>query len=65
MTVSIPKKEYIGIGKKLINLHLNYEKVPVYDKVTITKTGNDYKVTKMRFDKKFKDRSVIIFNIKL
>lgn len=30
--------------------------------MTITKTGNDYKVTKMRFDKKFKDRSVIIFN---
>ena len=58
----IPKEEYIKIGKKLINLHLNYEKVPVYDKVTIAKTGNDYKVTKMRIDKKFKDRSVIIFN---
>ena len=58
----IPKEEYIKIGKKLINLHLNYEKVPVYDKVSITKTGNDYKVTKMRIDKKFKDRSVIIFN---
>lgn len=57
----IPKEEYIKIGKKLINLHLNYEKVPVYDKVTIAKTGNDYKVTKMRIDKKFKDRSVIIF----
>ena len=58
----IPKEEYIKIGKKLINLHLNYEKVPVYDKVAIAKTGNDYKVTKMRIDKKFKDRSVIIFN---
>ena len=58
----IPKEEYIKIGKKLINLHLNYEKVPIYDKVTIAKTGNDYKVTKMRIDKKFKDRSVIIFN---
>ena len=58
----IPKEEYIKIGKKLINLHLNYEKVPVYDKVTIAKTGNDYKVTKMRIDKKLKDRSVIIFN---
>ena len=58
----IPKEEYIKIGKKLINLHLNYEKVPVYDKVTIAKTGNDYKVTKTRIDKKFKDRSVIIFN---
>ena len=58
----IPKEEYIKIGKKLINLHLNYEKVPVYDKVTIAKTGNDYKVTKMRIDKKFKDRSVIICN---
>ena len=59
----IPKEEYIKIGKKLINLHLNYEKVPVYDKVTINnKAGNDYKVTKMRIDKKHKDRSVIIFN---
>ena len=59
----IPKEEYIKIGRKLIDLHLNYEKVPVYDKMTINnKAGNDYKVTKMRIDKKHKDRSVIIFN---
>ena len=59
----IPKNKYIEIGKKLMDIHLNYEKMPVYNKVVITNTGKyNYKVTKMKFDKKYKDKSVIIFN---
>lgn len=65
------KERYIEIGKKLIDLHLNYEHVPVYDGVTIqTKGEPDYKVEKMIFAKKLNpetkkrenDRSTIIFN---
>ena len=54
------KKKYIEIGKKLINLHLDYEKVPIYDDVIITNTGNDnYRVIRM---KNQKDKGTIIFN---
>lgn len=68
---SVSKKEkYIEVGKKLINLHLNYEDVPVYDKVNIQHLGKlDYKVKKMKFAKKRTPegkvenyRSAIIFN---
>ena len=46
-----------------MDIHLNYEKMPVYNKVVITNTGKyNYKVTKIKFDKKYKDKSVIIFN---
>ena len=65
-----PKKDYIKVGKKLIDLHLNYETMPMYDKCKITYNGEpDYKVKKMKFAKKRnvegkleKDRSTIIFN---
>lgn len=65
-----PKKDYIKVGKKLIDLHLNYETVPMYDKCQITYHGEpDYKVKKMKFAKRRnaegkleKDRSTIIFN---
>ena len=64
------KEKYVEIGEKLINLHLNYEKIPVYDRCKITYNGPvNYKVIKMKFAKKRntegklkKDRSTIIFN---
>ena len=64
------KEKFVEVGQKLINLHLNYEEVPVYDEVEITTAGNpSYKVTKMRFAKKrdengksVNDLSAIIFN---
>lgn len=62
--------QYATIGHKLMDLHLNYEKVPVYDGVEVQYDGTpDYKVTKMKFAKRRnaegkleKDRSTIIFN---
>ena len=63
--------KYVAIGQQLINLHLNYEEVPVYDDVDIQYKGEpSYKVTKMRFAKKCNsetgklenDRSTVIFN---
>lgn len=64
------KERYVEVGKALMNLHLNYEEVPVYDGVEITPLANpSYKVTKMRFAKKrdengklVNDLSTIIFN---
>ena len=64
------KERYVEVGQKLMDLHLNYEEVPVYDGVGITTAENpSYKVTKMRFAKKrdekgksVNDLSTIIFN---
>lgn len=64
------REKYVEIGYKLMDLHLNYEEVPVYDGVEITPFVNpSYKVTKMRFAKKrdengklVNDLSAIIFN---
>lgn len=64
------KEKYIEIGNKLIDLHLNYEKVPVYDKVQIVCKGKtNYKVKQMKFAKKRNadgksenDLSTIIYN---
>ncbi len=65
------KEKYVEIGKKLMDLHLNYEEVPLYEGVSIeSKAVPNYKVNKMKFDKiknietnkKEKDRSTIIFN---
>lgn len=61
---------YVEVGKALMDLHLNYEEVPVYDGVKITPLVNpSYKVTKMRFakirdenGKSVNDLSTIIFN---
>ena len=56
------KDKYVGVGKALMNLHLNYEEVPVYDDVEIQFSAQpSYKVTKMKFIKKG-DRSAIVFN---
>lgn len=64
------KEKYVEVGQKLMDLHLNYEEVPVYDGVEITIAEKpSYKVTKMRFAKKrdekgksVNDLSTIIFN---
>lgn len=64
------KEKYVEVGQKLMDLHLNYEEVPVYEGVEITALVNpNYKVTKMRFAKKrdekgksVNDLSTIIFN---
>lgn len=64
------KEKYVEVGKALMDLHLNYEEVAVYDGVEITTAENpSYKVTKMRFAKKrdengklVNDLSTIIFN---
>ena len=64
------KERYVEVGKALMDLHLNYEEIPVYNEVDVTPLVNpSYKVTKMRFDKKrdengksVNDLSAIIFN---
>lgn len=58
------KKIYIA-GKKLANLHLNYEKIEPYDKCNILVYPNaNYKVTKMKFGKN-KNKSIIEYNDKI
>lgn len=65
------KEQYIKIGKKLVELHLNYEKAEPYKGVNlIVKGAPNYRVKKMNFAKKRnqetnkleKDYSTIIFN---
>ena len=64
------KEKYVEIGKKLMDIHLNYEEVPLYEEVDVNISKNpSYKVTKMKFAKKrdekgksVNDLSTIIFN---
>ena len=69
--VVVNKEKYVEVGKKLMDLHINYEEVPVYSDVRIIASENpSYVVKKMKFDKKrdpetnrnINDRSKIIFN---
>lgn len=54
--------EFSKCGKKLANLHLNYEKVKPYSKCNITAyTDASYKVNKMKFTRKG-DKSSIDYN---
>ena len=56
------KDKYVEVGNALMDLHLNYEEVPVYDDVEIQLSAQpSYKVSKMKFIKKG-DRSAIIYN---
>lgn len=57
------KQEFIDIGMKLIDLHLNYENVEPYSDVDIEfrSTTPSYKVKKMRFPKR-DEKQTIIFN---
>ena len=42
------KEKYVEVGKQLMDLHINYEEVPLYTGVEIVKKDNpDYRVTKM------------------
>lgn len=64
------KDRYVEVGKAFMDLHLNYEEVPVYDDVEIQLSANpSYVVTKMKFAKKrdengktVNDLSTIIYN---
>ena len=64
------KDRYVEVGKALMDLHLNYEEVPVYKGVDIQLSEQtSYKVTKMKFAKKrdengksVNDRSTVIYN---
>lgn len=65
------KEKYVEVGRRLMDLHINYENVPIYDGVDIEEKSNpSYVVKKMRFakvknpetGKLEKDRSTIIFN---
>ena len=64
------KEKYVEVGQKLMDLHLNYEEVPVYEGVDVNISKNpSYKVAKMKFAKKrdgngksVNDLSTIIFN---
>lgn len=64
------KEEYINVGRKLVDLHLNYESVPPYEGVTVEEKNNpSYKVNKMKHPnyrnkegKLVKDTSIIVFN---
>ncbi len=63
------KMKYVEIGKKLMDLHLNYEEVQKYEDVDIENDSNNYVVNKMKFSKVrdengklVKDKSTIIFN---
>ena len=56
------KEKYVEVGKTLMELHLNYEEVPVYEGVEIQLSAQpSYKVTKMKFIKKG-DHSAIVYN---
>ena len=56
-------REYVKIGQQLMDLHINYEKVPVYPDVDIVYSSGhpSYKVKKIRF-KSRDDHSEIKFN---
>lgn len=64
------KEKYVEVGKALMDLHLNYEEVPVYKGVEIKLSDSpSYKVNKMKFAKKrdengksINDRSTVIYN---
>jgi len=53
--------KFVEIGRKLADLHLNYESIPPYQGVKIEgKTNPSFKVTKMKHPKKALDK--IVFN---
>jgi predicted helicase len=64
------KEKFAFIGRKMIDLHIDYEKAPIYSEVSVDCKGNpSYVVKKMRFAKKRNengklenDRSTIVFN---
>ncbi|MFP7295381.1 DEAD/DEAH box helicase [Bacillus safensis] len=56
------KEVFVEAGRKLAELHLNYENVEPFSEVNVEMSDNpSYKVSKMKFIKK-SDKSIIIFN---
>lgn len=56
---------FSNAGRKLADLHLNYEIVPAFEEVTVTgKDSDSFRVEKMRFPKKGQKDS-IIYNSKI
>lgn len=54
-------KDFVNAGRKLADLHLNYEKQTPPADVLVENDGDDYTVVKMKFPKK-QDKSVIQYN---
>lgn len=55
-------EQFVDIGRELVNLHINYEDIPVYENVDIIMKNNPtYKVKKMTHPKR-NQKDVIIFN---
>lgn len=54
-------KAFSEAGRKLADLHLNYEKRPKPEQVIVERNANDYIVEKMKFKSK-QDKSVIVYN---
>lgn len=54
-------KAFSEAGRKLADLHLNYEKRPKPEQVIVERNSDDYIVEKMKFKSK-QDKSVIIYN---
>ena len=54
-------KAFSEAGRKLADLHLNYEKRPKLEQVIVERNADDYIVEKMKFKSK-QDKSVIIYN---
>lgn len=54
-------KAFSEAGRKLADLHLNYEKRPKPEQVIVERKADDYIVEKMKFKSK-QDKSVIIYN---
>lgn len=54
-------KSFSEAGRKLADLHLNYEKRPKPEQVIVERKADDYIVEKMKFKSK-QDKSVIIYN---
>lgn len=59
--VTEPQKfwDFSKSGRKLADLHLNYEKVPAYPDVVVDGDRGDYTVTKMRYPKKDQTDTII------
>ena len=53
--------EFSKAGRELADIHLNYENQPVLKDLEIQKTGENFKVDKIRFPKK-EEKETIIYN---
>lgn len=57
------KEIFMEVGRQLVDLHVNYESVPVYEGVTIESRSNpSYKVAKMKHPKKGMIETIVYNN---